>query len=221
MIGVLRSIFLGSTHDILATHNLISSNCSFYHWLCNHGTRVDSGPPNFSHRIIFGCPDKRRSLVNPSTLYRRHAASGKLTAPSMRSFGLRSVCRFGDRPTLLRRMGLLAVVFPAVSETGAIRSIAEARCFITHIALVGAGFYLVFGCRYHPKTKSILRIYAVLVTPLNLYLDTNYFYTLSAPVEVHFVQDFPHWFLLGAASATFLATFGLLYIPFHWKQLDD
>ena len=122
---------------------------------------------------------------------------------------------------------LLAVVFPAISETGAIRPIAEARYFITHIALVGAGFYLTFGCRYHPKTKAILRIhaaivgYAVFVTPLNLYLYTNYFYTLSAPVEVHFVRAFPHWFFLGAASTTFSAAFGLLYIPFHWKQLDD
>ena len=33
---------------------------------------------------------------------------------------------------------LLAVVFPPVSETGAIRPITEARYFIAHMALVGA-----------------------------------------------------------------------------------
>ena len=119
---------------------------------------------------------------------------------------------------------LLAVVFPAVSETGAIRPIAEARYFITHIALIGAGFYLTFGRGYHPEAKAILRVYAaivgyaVLVTPLNLYLDTNYFYTLSAPTEVGFVHAFPHWFFLGAVSATFLAAFGLLHLPFRWKK---
>ncbi|MGB1893299.1 MAG: TIGR02206 family membrane protein [Candidatus Latescibacterota bacterium] len=119
---------------------------------------------------------------------------------------------------------LLAVVFPAVSETGAIRPIAEARYFITHIALVGAGFYLTFGCRYYPETKAVLRVYAailayaIVVTPLNLYLDTNYFYTLSPPTEVHFVHAFPHWFFLGAVSATFLAAFGLLHLPFRWKR---
>ena len=48
---------------------------------------------------------------------------------------------------------LLAVVFPAVSETGAIRAVAEVRYFVTHIALVGAGFYFTFGrlrCGGHP-----------------------------------------------------------------------
>ena len=119
---------------------------------------------------------------------------------------------------------LLAVIFPAVSETGAIRPIAEARYFITHIALVGVGFYLTFGRAYHPEARAILRIYAaivgyaILVTPLNLYLNTNYFYTLSAPAEVRFIHAFPHWFFLGAVSATFLAAFGLLYLPFRWKK---
>ena len=150
----------------------------------------------------------------------------------MRSFGLRSTCRVGDEPALLRRMGLLSgrgrcptrSFFPAVSETGAIRPIAEARYFITHIALVGVGFYLTFGRGYHPEAQAILRIYAaivgyaILVTPLNLYLNTNYFYTLSAPAEVRFVHAFPHWFFLGAVSATFLAAFGLLHLPFRWKK---
>ncbi len=118
---------------------------------------------------------------------------------------------------------LLAVVFPAVSETGAIRPIAEARYFITHIALVGAGFYLTFGCRYYPNAKAIVRTYiaiaayAILVTPLNLYLGTNYFYTLSAPAEVHFLHAFPHWLFLGAASALFLIAFGLLHALLRWN----
>ena len=38
---------------------------------------------------------------------------------------------------------LMVVVFPPISETGAIRAIAEVRYFVTHIALVGAGFYFI------------------------------------------------------------------------------
>ena len=120
---------------------------------------------------------------------------------------------------------LLVVVFPAVSETGAIRPIAEARYFVTHIALVGAEFYLTFGRRYHPETRAILRIYAaivgyaILVTPLNLYLDTNYFYTLSAPAEFRFIHAFPHWLFSCIVSATFLAAFGLLHPPFRRRKV--
>ena len=120
---------------------------------------------------------------------------------------------------------LLAVVFPAVSETGAIRPIAEAGYFITHIALVGAEFYLTFGRRYHPETRAILRIYAaivgyaILVTPLNLDLDTNYFYTLSTPAEFRFIHAFPYWLFSCMVSATFLAAFGLLHLPFRWRKV--
>ena len=121
---------------------------------------------------------------------------------------------------------LLAVVFPAVSETGSIRPVAEARYFTTYIPLIGARFYLILGRGYHSEARAILRIYvaivgyAALVTPLNLYLDTKYFYTFSTPAEVCFVHAFPHWFFLGAVSTTFLAAFGLLYMPSRWRKVE-
>ena len=97
---------------------------------------------------------------------------------------------------------LLAVCFPAISETGSIRPIAEIRYFLTHIALVGAGFYFTFGCRYCPPARAILRsyiavhLYALAITPLNLYLGTNYFFTLSAPKQLAFIHAYPHWLFL-------------------------
>ena len=115
---------------------------------------------------------------------------------------------------------LLAVVFPAVSETGAIRAVAEVRYFVTHIALVGAGLYFTFGCGYYPPARAIVRVYlaiaayAVAVTPLNMYLGTNYFFTISAPKEVAFIHAYPHWLFLAAVSAIFLAAFGLMHLPF-------
>jgi hypothetical integral membrane protein (TIGR02206 family) len=118
---------------------------------------------------------------------------------------------------------LLAVCFPAISETGAIRPVAEARYFVTHIALVGVGFYLTFGCRYHPPPRAIVRsyvaihAYALAITPLNLYLGTNYFFTLSAPKQLAFVHDYPHWLFMVAISAIFLMTFALMHVPFAWR----
>ena len=118
---------------------------------------------------------------------------------------------------------LMAVAFPAVSETGAIRAVAEARYFLTHIALVGVGFYLTWGCGYYPPARAIVRVYlailayAAAVTPLNLYLGTNYFFTISAPEEVGFIHAYPHWLFLAAVSAIFLAAFGLMHLPLARK----
>ena len=67
---------------------------------------------------------------------------------------------------------LMAVCIPVVLESGAIRLIAEIRYFVTHIALVGVGFYFTFGRRFHPKFKAVVRsyaavhIYALLITPV-------------------------------------------------------
>tara|TARA_Y100000588_G_C14056662_1_gene839603 strand:- start:288 stop:992 length:705 start_codon:yes stop_codon:yes gene_type:complete len=118
---------------------------------------------------------------------------------------------------------LMAVCVPAVSETGAIRLIAEIRYFITHVALVGVGFYLTFGRRVYPERRAILRsfagvhLYALIITPLNLLLDTNYFFTTAAP-NVDFLQAFPHWLFLTGASLSFLVLFSLMHLPFAWKR---
>ena len=118
---------------------------------------------------------------------------------------------------------LMAVSVPAVSETGAIRLVAEARYFMTHIALVGAGFYFTFGRRYYPNAGAILRsyvavlLYAALITPINLFLDTNYFFTISAP-DVAFLQRHPHWLILSVAALSFLLFFTLMHLPFAWLR---
>ncbi len=119
---------------------------------------------------------------------------------------------------------LLAVCLPAISETGPIRPIAEIRYFLTHIALVGVGFYLSFGCNYHPPVRAVVRsylaihIYALAITPLNLYLGTNYFFTLSAPKEIAFALEYPHWLFLVVVSSIFLTMFGLMHLPFAWRR---
>ena len=115
---------------------------------------------------------------------------------------------------------LLAVCMPAISETGNIRLIAEIRYFITHIALVGVGVYFTFGCRCLPSYSAIWRsygfvhAYALLITPVNFLLGTNYFYTISAPQQLSFLFVFPHWLFLIGASLIFLTVFNLLYVPF-------
>ena len=119
---------------------------------------------------------------------------------------------------------LLAVCFPAISETGSIRLIAEIRYFITHIALVGVGVYFTFGRGYHPELGAIFRsfgfilLYALLVTPLNLMLDTNYFFTLAAPGQLAFIHQYPHWLFLAVTSLIFLCALALLHLPFALQR---
>lgn len=114
---------------------------------------------------------------------------------------------------------LLAVAVPAISETGSIRNIAIARYFVTHIVLVGVGFYCTFGRRYHPRFGAVVRsylgvhLYALVITPLNLFLDTNYFFTLAAP-NVGFLNHYPHWIFLTATSLAFLTCFVVMHLPF-------
>tara|TARA_Y100001960_G_C14631747_1_gene806151 strand:+ start:337 stop:1056 length:720 start_codon:yes stop_codon:yes gene_type:complete len=116
---------------------------------------------------------------------------------------------------------LLAVAIPAVSETGSIRNIAIARYFVTHIALVGVGFYFTFGRGYHPRFGAVVRsylcvhLYALVITPVNLLLGTNYFFTLSAP-NVEFFHHCPHWIFLMVTSMAFLTSFVVMHLPFVW-----
>lgn len=118
---------------------------------------------------------------------------------------------------------LLAISVPEISESGSIRAIAEIRYFVTHIALVGVGFYFTYGRRYYPGRGAVLRsyvavhLYALLITPLNLFLGTNYFFTVSAP-KADLLQPYPHWLILAAGSAIFLLSFAVMHLPFAWLR---
>ncbi len=122
---------------------------------------------------------------------------------------------------------LLAVSFPSIDETGAIRTIAEIRYFLTHIVLVGGGFYFTFGQRYYPKIGALIRnflfilLYALLVTPLNLSLETNYFFTISAPNQLGWAHQYSHWVFLTVVSLIFLFIFSLMHLPFMWQRRNN
>ena len=57
----------------------------------------------------------------------------------------------------------------------------------------------------------------IALTPVNLYLGTNYFFTVAAP-KVDFLLGYPHWLLLASASLTFLVAFNLMHLPFAWLR---
>ena len=117
---------------------------------------------------------------------------------------------------------LLAVCLPAISERGAVYPVAEFRYFFTHIALVVGGFYFTFGRRFYPdlgapaRSCAAVLLFAAAITPLNLYLGTNYFFTLSAPKQLAFLHAYPHWLFCLGAALVFLAVFFLLHLPFVW-----
>lgn len=115
----------------------------------------------------------------------------------------------------------LAILFPDIAEVGGIQSIAIARFFVTHIALFGIGFYLTFGIRYYPSywraiiSFVVIHLYALLLTPVNLWLDTNYFFLRSPAASAPaFLQAFPHWAYIGAFMLFFFVVISLLWIPF-------
>ena len=137
-------------------------------------------------------------------------------------YTLISKCRWtGELLYFMGAVGaLLAVCMPAINEVGDIQLIAEIRYFITHIALVGVGVYFTFGIRFFPtysatwRSYGFVNLYALLITPLNILLGTNYFFTLAAPQQLIFLSVFPHWLFLLGVSLVFLLTFNLLYVPF-------
>lgn len=114
----------------------------------------------------------------------------------------------------------LAIVFPAISETGDIVPIAIVRYFVTHIVLAGGGFYFTFGRGHRPNRSAVFRSYAfilvwaVMVTPINIALGTNYFFTLSAPTQLAWADQFPHWLFVAVVSLIFPVVFSLLHLPF-------
>lgn len=125
---------------------------------------------------------------------------------------------------------LLAILFPAISETGSIHTIAVIRYFITHIALVGVGCYFTYGRCYYPSKGAIFRsyiaihCYALLVTLINLLLGTNYFFTLAAPKQLTFIHAYPHGLFVVLISIIFFLCFCVLHIPFSWlakRQQED
>ena len=122
---------------------------------------------------------------------------------------------------------LLAVCFPAISETGSIRPIAETRYFLTHIALVGAGvlFHLWGAATARRRGRFCVAISPFTSTPWPLPRSTCIsapiiFFTLSAPKQLAFIHAYPHWLFLVVVSAIFLTVFALMHLPFAWPRRD-
>ena len=122
---------------------------------------------------------------------------------------------------------LLAVCFPAISETRIDPPHRRDSLFPDPCRFGRRGvLFITFGCRYRPPARAILRsyiaihLYALAITPLNLYIGTNYFFTLSAPKQLAFIHAYPHWLFLVAVSAIFLTVFALMHLPFAWPRRD-
>lgn len=97
--------------------------------------------------------------------------------------------------------------------------------FVSHIALVVASFYFIFGLRIRPKPGAVWRIFWIsqiyFVTALgtNWILGGNYGYLMRKPTNpsvLDYLGEWPYyWISLELAG---LVIFSLLYLPFYFSN---
>lgn len=96
--------------------------------------------------------------------------------------------------------------------------------FISHGLLILATLYAVLVFRFRPRPVSILKawlavnVYALLITPVNLLLDTNYLFLRGKPAAASLLDHFGPWpWYLLVLEGLALMIFALCYLPF-WVQ---
>ena len=121
--------------------------------------------------------------------------------------------------------GLLAIIFPNISESGAVAYIAQLRYFVTHTSILVSGIYFTFGIGYFPTYKSLLRcfglihLFGLLVVLPNLWLGTNYFYVMHRPANPSFLPPLSFPIYQIAFSGVYVIVFHLMQIPLWGRNL--
>ncbi len=114
---------------------------------------------------------------------------------------------------------VMALAFPNISETGAIRPIATIRFFLTHGILVAMGFYFTLGQRFYPKINAVtksyitLHLYLLVIGLIDWVMGQNYFYLITPPEHPAFLRQMPSFLFFSGFSTVFLSLFLLLHIP--------
>lgn len=100
--------------------------------------------------------------------------------------------------------------------------------FIGHGSALTTVLFATIVMGFRPRAASVgialaaTAIYAVLIYPVNLMLDSNYLYLVQKPERpspLDYLGPWP-WYLLGLAAITIVAC-GLCYLPFAFKRRDE
>lgn len=100
------------------------------------------------------------------------------------------------------------------------------RYWLVHVALVQSVLYAVFVYGFRPSALGILKcvlflnLYALVVTPVNLWLGTNFLY-LREPASGSVMEFLGPWpYYLVAIEGLMLVLFTLVYLPFARRPVN-
>jgi len=92
--------------------------------------------------------------------------------------------------------------------------------WIVQCGLVFVAVHHLLAFKLYPRAKGILRtfvwlnIYILCLIPINLWLDANYFYMMSKPVNPSFLDFFGPWpFYIIVTEGLAMVFFTLIYLP--------
>jgi hypothetical integral membrane protein (TIGR02206 family) len=94
------------------------------------------------------------------------------------------------------------------------------KYWIVHCGLIVVTVHHLLSFKLYPRAKGILRtfvwlnIYILCLIPINLWLDANFFYMMSKPVNRSLLDFFGLWpFYIIATEGLAMVFFTLIYLP--------
>ena len=99
------------------------------------------------------------------------------------------------------------------------------KYWISHVGLVIIVIHYLLSFQLRPRAKGIfitfvwLNLYLMIIVPINLLLDANYFYLMEKPINPSILDLFGPWptYLL-VSEVLAMAFFALAYLPIMWAN---
>ena len=99
------------------------------------------------------------------------------------------------------------------------------KYWISHVGLVIIVIHYLLRFQLRPRAKGIfitfvwLNLYLMIIVPINLLLDANYFYLMEKPINPSILDLFGPWptYLL-VSEVLAMAFFALAYLPIMWAN---
>ena len=177
-------------------------------------------------------------LVNELTWHVWNYAVGQWTIQTMLPLHICSVLVFASAIMLLARsytiyefayfLGIGAAIQALMTPDLGIYGFPHYRyfqTFISHGGIITAAVYMTIVEGYRPTWKSLVRVgvwtnvYLLVVTGINLLIDSNYMFTLHKPPTASLFDVLGPWpWYLLAAEGIALVVFLILYLPFAVKD---
>lgn len=97
------------------------------------------------------------------------------------------------------------------------------KYWISHVGLVIIVIHYLLSFQLRPRAKGIfitflwLNLYLMIIVPINLLLDANYFYLMKKPINPSILDLFGPWpTYLVVSEVLAMAFFAIAYLPIMW-----